>query len=175
MGISKNKGAVSPQIHYKPSILGYPFFWKHPYHESMVAHHDDMEFLMPGGWCFREMNGISSMSLVTMMLSKEETDWCVAKYHFPYPFCARAHIGNGCWVLSRNLPIFEWLIVILFSSFRSHLGGYTVYLALCWAQKLPFEFGLKFWGVPLQHRSGCLRCWKREWFQILPPRRLTWQ
>ncbi len=37
MGVSKNRG-VSPQIinfnrvfHYKPSILGYPYFWKHPY------------------------------------------------------------------------------------------------------------------------------------------------
>ena len=36
MGVSKN-GGFSPQIihfnkvfHYKPSILGYPFFWKHP-------------------------------------------------------------------------------------------------------------------------------------------------
>ena len=36
MGVSKNRG--TPQIinfnmgfHYKPSILGYPYFWKHPY------------------------------------------------------------------------------------------------------------------------------------------------
>ena len=36
MGVSKNSG--TPQIihfnrvfHYKPSILGYPYFWKHPY------------------------------------------------------------------------------------------------------------------------------------------------
>ena len=35
MGVSKNRGY--PQImnfnrifHYKPSILGYPYFWKHP-------------------------------------------------------------------------------------------------------------------------------------------------
>ena len=37
MGVSKNNG-FSPQIihsgrvfHYKPSILGYPYFWKRPY------------------------------------------------------------------------------------------------------------------------------------------------
>ena len=37
MGVSKNRG-FSPQIihfnrdfHYIPSILGYPYFWKHPY------------------------------------------------------------------------------------------------------------------------------------------------
>ena len=37
MGVSKNRG-VSPQIihfnrdsHYKPSILGYHYFWKYPY------------------------------------------------------------------------------------------------------------------------------------------------
>ena len=37
MGVSENSG-FSPQIihfnrvfHYKPSILGYPYFWKHPY------------------------------------------------------------------------------------------------------------------------------------------------
>ena len=36
-GVSENSG-FSPQIihynrvlHYKPSILGYPYFWKHPY------------------------------------------------------------------------------------------------------------------------------------------------
>ena len=36
MGVFKNNG--TPQIihfnrvfHYKPSILGYPYFWKHPY------------------------------------------------------------------------------------------------------------------------------------------------
>ena len=39
MGVSLNSG-FSPQIihfkrvfHYKPSILGYPYFWKHPYME----------------------------------------------------------------------------------------------------------------------------------------------
>ena len=37
MDVSENSG-FSPQIihfnrvfHYKPSILGYPYFWKHPY------------------------------------------------------------------------------------------------------------------------------------------------
>ena len=37
MDVSENSG--TPQIihfnrgfHYKPSILGYPYFWKHPYH-----------------------------------------------------------------------------------------------------------------------------------------------
>ena len=37
LGVSKNSGNY-PQIihfnwvfHYKPSILGYPYFWKHPY------------------------------------------------------------------------------------------------------------------------------------------------
>ena len=37
MGISKNRGKTSQIIHfnrvfhYKPSILGYHYFWKHPY------------------------------------------------------------------------------------------------------------------------------------------------
>ena len=41
MGVSKNR-IFSPQIthfnkvfHYKPSILGYPYFWKHPYENGM--------------------------------------------------------------------------------------------------------------------------------------------
>ena len=41
MGVSKNNG--TPQIihfnrvfHYKPSILRYPYFWKHPYHFSLA-------------------------------------------------------------------------------------------------------------------------------------------
>ena len=35
MGLSKNSGTPKSSIllgfHYKPSILGYPYFWKHPY------------------------------------------------------------------------------------------------------------------------------------------------
>ena len=36
MGVSKNNGTPKSSIligffHYKPSILGYPYFWKHPY------------------------------------------------------------------------------------------------------------------------------------------------
>ena len=38
------KMMVSPQIihfnrvfHYKPSILGYPYFWKHPYISMLVS------------------------------------------------------------------------------------------------------------------------------------------
>ena len=36
MGVSKNNGNRKSSIligvfHYKPSILGYPYFWKHPY------------------------------------------------------------------------------------------------------------------------------------------------
>ena len=41
MDVSKNRGA--PQIihfnrvfHYKPSILGYHYFWKHPYQNSKI-------------------------------------------------------------------------------------------------------------------------------------------
>ncbi len=35
MGFSKNRGTPKSSIfnrvfHYKPSILGYPYFWKHP-------------------------------------------------------------------------------------------------------------------------------------------------
>ena len=31
-GVSKNNGPPkSGFFHYKPSILGYPYFWKHPY------------------------------------------------------------------------------------------------------------------------------------------------
>ena len=42
MGVSKNNG--TPQIihfnrvfHYKPSILGYHYFWKHPYMNIIYA------------------------------------------------------------------------------------------------------------------------------------------
>ena len=35
MGVSKNRGTPKSSIligffHYKPSIWGYPYFWKHP-------------------------------------------------------------------------------------------------------------------------------------------------
>ena len=36
MGVSENSGTPKSSIliggfHYKPSILGYPYFWKHPH------------------------------------------------------------------------------------------------------------------------------------------------
>ena len=36
MDVSKNRGTPKSShfnrvFHYKPSILGYPYFWKHPY------------------------------------------------------------------------------------------------------------------------------------------------
>ena len=44
MGVSENSG-FSPQIihfnwdfHFKPSILGYHYFWKHPYWQNAPAH-----------------------------------------------------------------------------------------------------------------------------------------
>ena len=33
LGVSKNRGARV--FHYKPSILGYPYFWKHPFGISL--------------------------------------------------------------------------------------------------------------------------------------------
>ena len=69
-----------------------------------MVHHDDMEFLMLGGWCFREMNGISSMSLVAMTLSKGDTDWCVAKYHFPYPFRPGRKLAMGVEYYPETYP-----------------------------------------------------------------------
>ena len=49
MGVSENRG-FSPQIihfnrvfHYKPSILGYPCFWKHPYNRVILVNLVDQE------------------------------------------------------------------------------------------------------------------------------------
>ncbi len=47
MGISKNRGTPKSSIfnrvfHYKPSILGYPYFWKHPY--SLISPKTDKGF-----------------------------------------------------------------------------------------------------------------------------------
>ena len=46
VGVSENHG--TPKIinfnrvfHYKPSILGYPYFWKHPYHEPFPNSHEN--------------------------------------------------------------------------------------------------------------------------------------
>ena len=41
MGVSKNNGTPKSSIlmgfsHHKPSILGYPYFWKHPYSEDWI-------------------------------------------------------------------------------------------------------------------------------------------
>ncbi len=48
MGVSKNMW-FSPQImhfnrvsHYKPSILGYPYFWKHPYRKTWKTNNHDI-------------------------------------------------------------------------------------------------------------------------------------
>ena len=48
MDVSENMGGVPPKsshfsrvFHYKPSILGYPYFWKHPYGGAMWLTPDD--------------------------------------------------------------------------------------------------------------------------------------
>ena len=39
MGVSKNNGTPkSSIINYKPSILGYPYFWKHPHPKNHIHH-----------------------------------------------------------------------------------------------------------------------------------------
>ncbi len=55
MGVSKNNG--TPQIinfnrvfHYKPSILGYPYFWKHPNvqnFDSLTLSHGAVKWMSP--------------------------------------------------------------------------------------------------------------------------------
>ena len=55
MGVSKNNG--TPQIsnfyrvfHYKPSILGFPYFWKHPQTATCFYFPLNRFFLRPGVW-----------------------------------------------------------------------------------------------------------------------------
>ena len=41
MGVSENRGTPKSfffdrDFHYKPSILGYPYFWKHPYTSTSI-------------------------------------------------------------------------------------------------------------------------------------------
>ena len=49
---TQNRGGKPPQIihfnrvfHYKPSILGYPYFWKHPYRGFVFQHLWALHFL----------------------------------------------------------------------------------------------------------------------------------
>ena len=47
MGVSKNRGTPKSSIligvfHYKPSILGYPYFWKHPYFRVCLSTISDL-------------------------------------------------------------------------------------------------------------------------------------
>ena len=55
MDVSENSGTPKSSIlnhfnrvfHYKPSILGYPYFWKHPYQCSITPLHPN-QFPLPG-------------------------------------------------------------------------------------------------------------------------------
>ena len=49
LGVSKNNGTPKSSIfnrvfHHKPSILGYPYFWKHPFHVSVSVIQDVVMF-----------------------------------------------------------------------------------------------------------------------------------
>ena len=37
-------------FHYKPSILGYPYFWKHPYHPCKIYLTHILDFSTPDRW-----------------------------------------------------------------------------------------------------------------------------
>ena len=52
MGVSKNRGTpksshFNRRFHYKPSILGYPYFWKHPYPNKQPD-------FFPVAWFFKD-------------------------------------------------------------------------------------------------------------------------
>ena len=70
MGVSKNSGTPRSSIligffHYKPSILGYPYFWKHPYVQYILTSEVWFQFLgresrvlpLYNTWMQRQMNG----------------------------------------------------------------------------------------------------------------------
>ena len=62
MGVSKNKGTPKTSHlnrvwnHYKPSILGYPYFWKHPYSP-------ELEIRVGVIFCSQELVGVHSCKL----------------------------------------------------------------------------------------------------------------
>ena len=55
MDVSKNNGTPKSSIfsrvfHYKPSILGYPYFWKHPYTEREDQTEQNYSYSYPLLW-----------------------------------------------------------------------------------------------------------------------------
>ena len=60
--VSENSGTPKSSIliifnqvfHYKPSILGYPYFWKHPCHEAQMISIDKLMHTPPKSNMFVE-------------------------------------------------------------------------------------------------------------------------
>ena len=80
MGVSENRG--TPQIihlnrgfHYKPSILGYHYSWKHP-HQS---NYSPFFFSVSVGFCHNGVNpdrlDILSTELLALHLANNELQW----------------------------------------------------------------------------------------------------
>ena len=74
LGVSKNNGIPKSStlmrfFHYKPSILGYPYFWKHPF-RSIPGQFCDGDRLL--GWCFKWpiLKGLSDLQRSGMKRSR---------------------------------------------------------------------------------------------------------
>ena len=96
MGGSKNRG-FSPQIihfnrvfHYKPSILGYPYFWKHPYVSHWISRGIfQCPTHLPGRVCFLGVfSGFLLFFFLVDFLSKIDDLWSSSS-------TAWAHLFDG--------------------------------------------------------------------------------
>ena len=76
MGVSKNSGTPKSSIligfHYKPSILGYPYFWKHPNGTSCCF----KSFLW--GWT-SESSGLRLWGISWFLKPEKDDAWLGAK------------------------------------------------------------------------------------------------
>ena len=102
MGVSKNRGTpksshLNRVFHYKPSILGYHYFWKHPYKKTVK--HIDNKHIKKLFWfvCFK--TSVTFKKSVCMNVPSGSSQYQKKKTLLLVPFhlntCDTTHLGSS--------------------------------------------------------------------------------
>ena len=128
MGVSKNRGTLksSRVFHYKPSILGYPYFWKHPYNlfSIIFGRKDEMETEVVVCW-FSHWRSLQNMRSSWFVISedhpKSKMPGCTKNHalktirgltrirHIFHGRCTKLHLTPSAGPYNQSiLPFFLW-------------------------------------------------------------------
>ena len=121
MGGSENRGTpksshFSKVFHYKPSILGYPYFWKHPYSDSTFKNKKS------GGTKLWGLRGLALLSERYVMSCMSCLSWVEA--------VKDVHPWNLTWNLKRSPWKRRFLLETIIFRFHVKFQGCIIFFQL---------------------------------------------